>query len=39
MKEEYWYDDIILLFSDWSVPMQLNDQADCQQVTCKVQYF
>ena len=36
MREEYWYDHVILLFSDWSIP-NLNDQADCQ-VTCKAQY-
>ena len=36
MREEYWHDDAILLFSDWSIP-NLNDQAD-SQVTCKAQY-
>ena len=36
MREEYWYDDVTLLFSDWSIP-NLNGQADCQ-VTGDEQY-
>ena len=36
MREEYWYDDAILLFSDWSIT-NLNNHVDCQ-ATSKAQY-